>query len=118
MHSIELFWNIGKQIYLYQHKTENICEKLSHYYSYAYGNSHLFSLTNIHYMRLLFLDYPVFYHDLEKVSWKQYCLLFQIINKKERYFYYRLCLWFRCNDSEFTWMIHNHYYQRLLSFDI
>ena len=105
---------------LYENKNnfDNITKKYSDLLSYYFGNSFLFSREKIHYMKLLYLDYPIFYPELERVSWDQYLLLFKIGNKKERYFYYRLSLWFNSNYEDTYQMIKNNYYNRLLSFDI
>ena len=110
---IFLLWNIGKSVYDEQYLCENSIKKYSDYYSCYYGNSILFTRENIHLMKRFYLNFPIFYQELETVSWEQYQLLLKIHNKKKRYFYFYLSLLFHSDYEETNELIFNQYYERL-----
>ena len=83
---ILLFWNIGKRVYEEQNTCDNPIQKYSEYCSYYFGNSVLFTRENIHLMKRFYMNFPIYYKEMNKVSWDQYRLLLMIKNKKERLF--------------------------------
>ena len=107
------FWKIGKIAYEKQYQYDNIIEKLSNYCSYYYGDSQLFTRENIHMMKRFYLNFPIFYNSLQKISWEQFELLLMLPNKKERVFYFYLSLFFHSDYDETFSFISNHYYQRI-----
>lgn len=114
MHNkIYIFWNIGKSVYENENNYLNIIEKYSDYYSYYYGNSFLFTRENIRLMKKFYLTFPIFYFDLERLSWEQYKLLFLINNYKERYFYFYISLFFNYDYLETKSLIINNCYKRI-----
>ena len=108
-----LFWNIGKIAYEKEKDYENIIEKLANFCSYRFGDSFFHNRENINLMKLFYLSFPIYYKDLEKITWDQYQLLFQIKDKKERFFYFTLSLLFDSDYSETLDFIQNDYYLRI-----
>lgn len=108
-----LFWKIGKDVYEKQDQYDNIIKKYSDYYTYLFGNSFLFTRENIHFMKRFYLNFPIFYNSLEKISWEQYKLLLRIDNYDERFFYFRLSLLFNSDYNETYDFIYNQYYFRI-----
>ena len=111
--TIFLFWNIGKRVYEEEKTCGNIVQKYSDHYSYYYGNSSLFTRENIHLMKRFYMNFPIYYSKLEMFSWKQYQLLLNIVDKKERFFYYSLSLLFHSDYEETLNFILNQYYIRI-----
>ena len=114
-YNIFLFWNIGRNVYEKESLCENIIKKYSDYYSYYFGNSLLFTRENIHLMKRLYLNFPIFHKKLESISWEQYILLLKVNNLKERRFYFYLSLLFHSNYEDTYELIKNNYYLRLQS---
>ncbi len=112
-YKISLFWNIGKSVYEDENKCENSVKKYSDYYSYYYGDSIIFTRENIHIMKRFYMNFPIFYKQLELISWRQYQLLFQINDKEERNFYFYLSLLFHSTYQDTLELIQNQYYFRL-----
>lgn len=110
---ILLFWNIGKRVYEEQNTCDNPIQKYSEYCSYYFGNSVLFTRENIHLMKRFYMNFPIYYKEMNKVSWDQYRLLLMIKNKKERLFYYALSLFFSADYKELSEFIDNQYFIRI-----
>ena len=108
-----LFWSIGKRVYEKQNYYDNVVAYYENYLSYCFGNSYLFTRKNIKYMEMFYLNFPIFFESLKKISWEQYLVLLNIKNKKERYFYFKLSLLFKCNYDETKEFIDNNYFVRL-----
>ena len=108
-----LFWTIGKNVYEKQNYYDNVVAYYEKYLSYYFGNSYLFTRENIKYMEIFYLNFPMFFDDLMKISWEQYLMLFKISDKKERYFYFKLSLLFKSNCDETREFIDNNYFVRI-----
>lgn len=108
-----LYWKIGKDVYEKKDLYENVIEKYSDYYTYLFGNSFLFTRENIHFMKRFYLNFPIFYSSLEKISWEQYKLLLEIDNREERIFYFQISLLFESDYNETVDFIKNQYYLRI-----
>lgn len=108
-----LYWKIGKDVYEKNKLYDNVIEKYSEYYTYLFGNSFLFTRENIHFMKRFYLNFPIFYSSLEKISWEQYKLLLGIYNRDERNFYFQLSLLFESDYDETVDFIKNQYYLRI-----
>ena len=113
MNFLFLFWKIGKEVYEKQNVFDNIVERCSLHYSYLLGNSYLFSRESIHQMKNFYLSFPIFSSRLEDLSWEQYQLFLKIQNKKERYFYFFLSLFFHSNYEETLEFLENQYFLRI-----
>ena len=60
-------------------------------------------------MRKLFLYFPIYSHDLEKIGWDYYLELLKL-DKDISYFYYRICLFCELDFISFKCMINNNIY--------
>ncbi len=112
-YTLSLFWNIGKSVYEDENKCENAVKKYADYYSYYYGNSKLYTRENIHLMKRFYLNFPIFTPSLNSITWEQYQILLLIPNKKERFFYFSLSLFFHSDLYHTKELITNHYYYRI-----
>ena len=107
------YWKIGKLLYTLENSSFNIHEKFSNYFSYYYGRSSFYTRENMYLMKRFYLNFPIFYDALNSLSWNQYRLLFQIKDKQEMYFYFRLSLYFHSDLIETSLFIHNNYFLRI-----
>ena len=110
---IYYYWKIGKLIYSLEESCMNVHQRFSEYFSYYYGNSNIYTRENLYLMKRFYINFPIFYETLNLLSWNQYCLLFQIKNKQEMYFYFRLSLYFHSDLDETSQFIHNRYFLRI-----
>ena len=81
--------------------------------SYYFGNSYLFTRDNIHFMERFYLNFPIYYSKLDNITWDQYKLLLMIEDKKERFFYFYLSLFFNSDIDETKEFINNNYFLRI-----
>ena len=108
-----LFWKIGKIACEKQKYYDNVVEKLSDYYSYYFGDSNYFTRESIHMMKKFYINFPIYYKELNNISWNQYRLLLSLSNKNEMYFYFRISLLFFSDYQETLDFINNNYYVRI-----
>jgi hypothetical protein len=108
-----LFWNIGKFVYEKQKLYDNVIAKVSDFLSYYFGTSKFFTRQDIRYMKLFYLNFPIYYKDLEKIQWNQYKILLNVSDKEERYFYFRISILFNNNYSETLNLINNNLFLRV-----
>ncbi len=108
-----LYWKIGKSVCEKKDFYENVIQRYSDYYTYLFGNSFLFTRENIHFMKKFYLNFPIFYSSLEKITWEQYKLLLSICDYNEMFFYFRLSLLFDSDYNETFDFIKNQYYIRI-----
>ncbi len=107
-----LFWNIGKQLYLFQNHYANPIAYFSNYYSYYFG-SNFFDRENLRYMRRFYLYFPIYFSKFDKVSWNHFKLLLNIRNGQKRNFYFYFLLFANSSVEELELLIHNHIYERI-----
>ncbi|MBQ3306863.1 MAG: hypothetical protein IJG68_01570 [Bacilli bacterium] len=112
---ILFLWKLGKNVHERQKYYDNIFKKYADYFSYCFGNSFLSYRENIHLMEKLYLNFPIYYEQLENITWDQYLLLLAIEDRKERYFYFYLSLFFKSDYQDTLEFIDNHYYKRLFN---
>ena len=108
--SLCLFWKIGKLVFCKQKYYENSVSKFSEYFSYYFGNSNIFSITNIRYMKKFYCCFPIYYDELNRLEFGHYKLLVNISESDKRYFYFRLALFCRSSVLELNDIIMNDYY--------
>jgi predicted nuclease of restriction endonuclease-like (RecB) superfamily len=91
---IETNWNIGKYIVEYEQGGspkakygEKLLENLSRDLALLHGRG--FSRSNLTYMRLFYIRYPICEKLSHKLSWSHYCELVKIDDDLERSFYYK-----------------------------
>ena len=105
-----LFWKIGQSVFKNQNRYENVVLRISNYLSYYFGMSKTFSIGNISYMKKFYRCFPVYYKELEKLSFEHYKLLVDISGLEERYFYFRVALFCRGNVEELEEIIREDIY--------
>ena len=108
-----LFWNIGKSVYSNQKKCENVFKKYSILYTYQYGMPYLFSISNIKNMLKFYYMFPIYYSELNNLSWNHYCLILNTFGIEEQYFYYRVALFCNSSVEELETLIKNFLYERI-----
>jgi hypothetical protein len=111
-YKINFYWLVGKFVYLNKYRTTNIIKKCSEYLSYYFGDSYSFSYDKVLTMRKLFLYFPIYNHNLEKIDWNYYLELLKL-NKDISYFYYRVCLFCELDFNSFKSMINTNMYYRI-----
>ena len=89
---------------------ENIVSKYATYLAYYFGMSSTFSLDNVHYMIKLYLCFPIYYDELNKLTFEHYRLLVNISDISKRYFYFRVALFCRSSVAELNNLILNDIY--------
>ena len=92
---------------------DNVFQKYADYYSYYYGNSRIYTRENIHLMKRFYLNFPIFTFSLNSITWEQYQVILIIQNKKERFFYFSLSLFFHSDLYHTKELIANRYYYRI-----
>lgn len=111
--SIYTFWNIGRLVWNKRNRYNNSIERFSLLCSYYYGNSFLFNREDIRLMRRLYLDFPIYYKTMNKITWNQYKEILTLNDKGERFFYYYLSVFFDSDINETKDFILNDYYSRI-----
>lgn len=89
---------------------ENAILKYSNLCSYYFGMSETFSINNIKYMRSFYCSFPIYFDELNKLSFEHYKLFVNITDKQKRYFYFRIALFCRSNVEELKNIISNDTY--------
>lgn len=91
-HLIETYWQVGRQIVEYEQEGKIRAEygkalitSLSHDLSLRHGKG--FSRSNLVYMRLFYLRYPISQKPSHQLSWSHYVELLKIDDELERGFY-------------------------------
>lgn len=91
---IDTNWNIGKYIVEYEQRGSarakygsKLLENLSHDLTLRHGRG--FSRSNLNYMRLFYLRFPICEKLSHKLSWSHYSELVKIDDEMERSFYYQ-----------------------------
>jgi hypothetical protein len=91
---IDTNWDIGRYIVEFEQNGNprakygvNLLDNLSKDLALRHGGG--FSRSNLNYMRLFYLLFPICETLSHKLSWSHYCELVKIDNELERSFYYR-----------------------------
>ena len=108
-----LFWNIGKNAYYNQKTCDNIFKKFSVLYTYRYGLPYIFSIQNVKYMMKFYYLFPIYYPELNNLSWNHYCLILDNSTKEEQYFYFRVALFCGSSVEELEKLVNNYSYKRI-----
>lgn len=111
--SLSLCWKIGKEVRKYEDMCWNPFRKYALLYTYKFGTSEWFSVRNIKYMEKFYKCFPIYYEELNKLSFEHYKLLVDICEVQKRYFYYRLALFCRSSVLELQQIITSNVYLRI-----
>ena len=91
---VETYWKIGQHIVEYEQQGKEkatygsaLLENLSRDLKLLHGKG--FSRSNLNYMRLLYINYPICETLSHKLSWSHYFELAKIDDELERSFYYQ-----------------------------
>ena len=116
---VETYWNIGKQIYEAQDKSERaeygkgLLKFLSQKLTKEFGKG--FTVTNLKYMRQFYMAFPNSHSLSDQLSWTHYRMLLKVEDEKIRYFYLKECEKSNWSTRQLERQINSFYYQRLLS---
>lgn len=116
------YWNIGRLIVEeeqnYQLRAEygkQILQALSKRLTKDFGKG--FSRPNLHWMRLLYIKYPICQTLSNKLSWSHYCELLTIADDDKRSFYEKECINARWSFRELKRQIDSSLFERILLSD-
>lgn len=116
---VETYWNIGKQIYEAQDKSERaeygkgLLKFLSQKLTKEFGKG--FTVTNLKYMRQFYMAFPNSHSLSDQLSWTHYRMLLKVEDEKTRNFYLKECEKSNWSTRQLERQINSFYYQRLLS---
>ncbi|MCL2438244.1 MAG: PDDEXK nuclease domain-containing protein [Coriobacteriia bacterium] len=114
---VEAYWEIGRQIYEAQGKTERaeygkgLVKYLSKKLTDEFGKG--FTVSSLHRMRKFYLAFPIVATVSPQLSWSHYCLLIRIDSAKRRKFYLEECASNDWSTRQLERQIGSHYYERL-----
>ena len=116
------YWNIGRVIIEdEQHSNQKaeygkkVLQELGKRLSREFGKG--FSRPNLHWMRMLYIKYPICQTLSNKLSWSHYCELLTISDDDKRSFYEKECENARWSFRELKRQIDSSLYERLLLSD-
>lgn len=116
---VETYWDIGKQIYEAQGKSEraeygkSLLKFLSEKLTGEFGKG--YTVTNLKYMRQFYIAFPNSHALRDQLSWTHYRMLLKVENDATRNFYLDECVKANWSTRQLERQINSFYYQRLLS---
>ena len=116
------YWNVGRIIVEDEQKSEHraeygkqVLKELSKRLTKAFGKG--FSRSNLHWMRELYIKYPICQTLSNKLSWSHYCELLTISDDDKRSFYEQECIDAHWSFRELKRQIESSLFERLLLSD-
>lgn len=116
------YWNIGRLIIESQQNNEHraeygkrVLDNLSKSLTRDFGKG--FSRPNLHWMRLLYIKYPICQTLSNKLSWSHYCELLTISDDDKRTFYEHECVNANWSLRELKRQIDSSLFERVLLSD-
>lgn len=116
---LSAYWNIGRIIIENEQKNkeraqygEQTLKHISKLFKEELGNG--FSISNLQFMRRLFLTYPNQQTLSVKLSWSHYCELLTITEDSKRNFYEKECIASKWSVRELKRQLDSSLYERLL----
>ncbi len=117
---VETYWQIGRMIVEEEQGGQDravygkkllvfLSEKLTH----EFGEG--FDASNLRYMRLVYLAFPIRDALRHELSWTHYRLISKIENERTRHFYRDEAIASQWSTRQLARQIHSFYYERLLS---
>ncbi len=117
---VQAYWNIGRIIVEEEQKGETkakygqyLIKGLSIRLVNDYGKG--FNESNLRYIRLLYLIFPIRHALRDELSWTHYRLLLKIKEKNIRDFYIKECIDNQWSTRQLERQINSFYYERILS---
>ena len=105
-----LFWKIGEYVFNKQKNYDKATFKCSELLKYKYGMSNTFSVQNVNYMKKFYSCFPIYFKELNFLTFEHYKLLVDVIESSERYFYFRIALFCNSDVSELKEIIDGKMY--------
>ena len=116
------YWNVGRIIVEDEQKSEHraeygkqVLKELSKRLTKDFGKG--FSRPNLHWMRELYIKYPICQTLSNKLSWSHYCELLTISDDDKRSFYEQECINAHWSFRELKRQIESSLFERLLLSD-
>ena len=116
------YWNIGRLIVEDEQNSlqraeygKKVLPILSRRLTKEFGKG--FSRPNLHWMRLLYIKYPICQTLSNKLSWSHYCELLTIADDDKRSFYEKECINARWSFRELKRQIDSSLFERILLSD-
>lgn len=116
------YWNVGRIIVEDEQKSEHraeygkqVLKELSKRLTKDFGKG--FSRPNLHWMRELYIKYPICQTLSNKLSWSHYCELLTISDDDKRSFYEQECINAQWSFRELKRQIDSSLFERLLLSD-
>ncbi|GKG70954.1 DUF1016 domain-containing protein [Parabacteroides sp. AM58-2XD] len=117
---VHAYWQVGKYIVEYEQQGKERAEygkgvinELSNKLVDEFGNG--FTITNLKYMRQLYLIFPIGHAVRDQLSWTHYRSLLKVANKEARNFYIEECIKENWSSRQLDRQINTLFYERLLS---
>lgn len=117
---VHAYWQVGKYIVEYEQQGKERAEygkgvinELSNKLVDEFGNG--FTITNLKYMRQLYLIFPIGHALRDQLSWTHYRSLLKVANKEARNFYIEECIKENWSSRQLDRQINTLFYERLLS---
>lgn len=117
---VHAYWQVGKYIVEYEQQGKERAEygkgvinELSNKLVDEFGNG--FTITNLKYMRQLYLIFPIGHAVRDQLSWTHYRSLLKVANKEARNFYIEECTKENWSSRQLDRQINTLFYERLLS---
>lgn len=117
---VQAYWQIGRIIVEHEQGGEEkaayglgLIEGLAKRLTKEFGKG--FSVTNLRYMRLFYLAFPIHHAVRDELSWTHYRLLLKVERNEAREFYAEECVKAGWSTRQLERQINSFFYERLLS---
>jgi predicted nuclease of restriction endonuclease-like (RecB) superfamily len=117
---VKAYWEIGKLIFEEEQQGkeraeygEGLLKGLSKRLTKDFGKG--FSLTNLKYMRLFYVAFPIGHALRDQLSWTHYCLLIAVTNIRAREYYLNEAIEQNWSTRALERQINSFYYERILA---
>ena len=116
---VQAYWHVGKLIVEAQGGEEraaygeDLIKRISERLTKEFGKG--FTATNLRYMRMFYLSFPIYHSLSDKLSWTHYRMLTKVSNPKAREYYAEEAAARKWSVRQLERQIATQYYERLLS---
>lgn len=116
---VQAYWHVGKLIVEAQGGEEratygdDMIKRISERLTKEFGKG--FTATNLRYMRMFYLSFPIYHSLSDKLSWTHYRMLTKVSNTKAREYYAKEAAAGKWSVRQLERQIATQYYERLLS---
>lgn len=116
---VQAYWHVGKLIVEAQGGEgraaygDDLIKRISDRLTKEFGKG--FTATNLRYMRMFYLSFPIYHSLSDKLSWTHYRMLTKVSNTKAREYYAKEAAAGKWSVRQLERQIATQYYERLLS---